>query len=502
MYSLRGLQTARGLILTSTNVGDLRYGVNLPVAGFLRLLGFNMAGLHAWALLCSLGEIALVFVVAMRLWGLPAAALAASLLATAPLHVHVGGRALADAPLAFFMTLAFVSFFFAERRAGRWLYALAGASVGFSWWIKPHAIIFGLVLIAYAALQRRWAPVWWLVFASATMAILLEWSLLGALFGDPFVALHALTSGISENFVKQDAPWGDHAAFFYFRQMFLDGRDMALMPLFALPGLWMVLLRPHSRGLLKSGYVVLWGVGMLAVFSFLPYSFSPLKLIPKQENYALMFFAPVALLGGYGMSQIRPAAIRYLLLLASGVTGAALASLPQHQVRIGQATLEFTIAYALSHPQIVVYLPSQALNVVRVRSLMAAQHGMPSNVRPLQELVDGNAGPASAPVVAFMHPRWPEMVRSRSIHSPEQRLACLAPIGTLAVTSPDMGQRILDGLVALRSVLRPVLHDVLGRQLGFAVYARNWPDLAVYGCGVDAADFRPLQGPDGTWTGR
>ena len=42
--------------------------------------------------------------------------------------------------------------------------------------------------------------------------------------------------------------------------------------------------------------------------------FSPFKLIPKQENYALIFLAPLALLGGFALSQITWAIARLALL--------------------------------------------------------------------------------------------------------------------------------------------------------------------------------------------
>lgn len=486
VYSLRGLETARGLIIPSTDVGDLRYGVNLPIAGFLHLFGFNMVGLHAWAMLCSLGEIGLVFVLANRLWGLPPAIFSAVLLAVAPMHVHAAGRALADAPLAFFITLAFFSFFIAERQGARWLYALAGAAIGFSWWIKPPVIVFGFIFLVYAILRRRWNTAWILVAVSAAVMILLEWGLFNLLFGDPWFAIHVVVDKLQTNFIRQDAPWGDHAAFFYFKNMFLDGRDMAAMPLFALFGLLALAARPAGRKLTESGYVVLWGVGLIAIFSFLPYSFSPFKLIPKQSNYALMFFAPVALLAGFGMSLVRPAVLRYLSLLLCCVVGLGLATLPQYEVRLRHAALEMVVDYALSHPGITVFAPQHVLKLMRVKALLAgSQPLLPVNVRPLKEYLDP-AGPTTpVPAVAFLHPRWPELVKTVPRETVSAASDCTRRIGSVSITVPGFGQLVVDALLQLREKLP----ERLGRQLNFVVQMHDWPNLEIDGCGVSSSDF-------------
>lgn len=484
-YSVRALEAARGEIIYTTYVGSLRYGVNLPMAGFVRLFGANEVGLHAWPLLCSLGEVLLVFLLADRLWGRRAAVLAGLLLATAPLHIHAGGRALADAPLAFFVTLAMTAFVLAERNGNRLLYLLAGAAIGFSWWIKPHTIVFGAVLLVYAAIGMRWNRAWHWVIAAFIATIALEWLLFAHWFGDPFHGLRSMMGGIDKDFVKQDAPWGDHAAFFYFRQMFLDGRDFFLVPVFALLGLVLVLLRGPERGLQAGGYVVLWAVGLIALFSFTPYSFSPFKLIPKQENYALIFLAPLALLGGYALASVPIALARGALLGLALVGGAALASLPQQQLSIRQATLAEATRLAHAHSG-ASYLPQHALNLIKVRSLMGAGEPAPARFKPVQDLLDQrtsstpSGGASSGPQLAFAHPRWPEFIKLSPAEQARPLLTCAAlerrPI-PIEVSVP--GVQVLDGLLWLRERLP----DIAARQLGFATDMRRWAPMDVQACG-------------------
>lgn len=487
-YSVRALEAARGEYLYTTYVGSLRYGVNLPMAGFVRLFGANDVGLHAWPMLCSLGEVLLVFLLADRVWGRRTAVLAGLLLATAPLHIHAGGRALADAPLAFFVTLAMTAFVLAERNGSRLLYLLAGAAIGFSWWIKPHTIVFGAVLLVYAAITMRWNRAWHWVIAAFLATIAIEWLLFAHWFGDPFHGLRSMMGGIDKDFVKQDAPWGDHAPFFYFRQMFLDGRDFFLVPVFALAGLVLVLLRSPARGLQSGGYVALWAVGLVALFSFTPYSFSPFKLIPKQENYALIFLAPLALLGGYALASVSLVLARGALLGLGLLGGAALASLPQQQLSIRQATL--AEATRLAYANIgVSYLPLHALNLIKVRALMGYGAPAPERFKPVQDLLDRRAAPSPVaamppgPQLAFAHPRWPEFIKLSAAEQARPLLDCPAPQRRpLPIDVVVPGVQVLDGLLWLRERLPAVA----ARQLGFAADMRRWAPLDVQGCGVAA----------------
>ena len=481
VYVLRGLETASGLWRPTQNVGQLRYGVNLPIAAFVAAFGVNLVSVHAWSMLCSLSEIALVFLLGLRMWGLRAAGLAALVMAVTPLHVHAGGRALADAPLAMFITLAFVAFYFAER--GRvLLYGVAGLAIGFAWWIKPPAIIFAAAFLLYAALTRRWRLRWGWVALGAAAAIALEWAMFGIKFGDPLYAVHASLNAISTEFVQTDAPWGVHAAFYYFRQMFLDGRDMALAPAFALLAVIALVRGKSARNLAGAGYVLLWCLSLLALFSFAPYSFSPFKLIPKQSNYALMFFAPIALLAGFGLSLLRVTVLRWVAVVAVTVLGITLAALPQYQARIRQASLRPAMIYALTHQDLLVYLPNLAVNLMRAERLLQGETDLPLNVRVLSDVLAPNASPGSlaTPLVLFRHPLWPEYANGADARLLQQRLPCLHRVERLSVHADAPGRYVVNTLVELRAILP----SMLARQLGFTDEFINVSPVEVYRCGA------------------
>jgi 4-amino-4-deoxy-L-arabinose transferase-like glycosyltransferase len=478
VYTIRGLETWRGLWLPSDYAGDLRYGVNLPIAGFVSLFGPGLAGIHTWALLCSLGEIAVIFLVALRLWGRSAAVLAALAIAVTPLHIHAGGRALADAPLAFFISLSFASFLFAERTGRAWLYGLTGLAIGFTWWIKPHAIVFAGAFGIYVLLARKWRWQWLLIMAGCASAIGMEFALFAAKFGDPFYALKSMVHGIDRNFVRQDAPWGDHAAFYYFRQMFLDGRDMGMVPLLSAAAAVAIVARRHERSLTAGRYALFWGLALLCIFSFMPYTLSPFKLIPKQDNYALMFFGPVGLLAGYGLTLIRPLPVRGIAIAAAIVTSVTLAALPQHQVHTKLALLDVPTSYVRAHPEMTVYVPEHAINLMRVSQLQVGQSESSPNAHRLGEVLTAGAAPVrpAGDAIVFLHPAWPEVVKSGSLDAAVRAFGCLEPIEDMPVRVSGFGVRVVAAIDALRARLP----GLIARHLAFTDRLHEPPPVRVF----------------------
>ncbi|HEX4889305.1 MAG TPA: phospholipid carrier-dependent glycosyltransferase, partial [Alphaproteobacteria bacterium] len=114
-YTASAARILAGDWSVSSYNGATRYGVNLPVAGFMWLFGANEHSANAWALVTSLIEIIIVMHLGMAIWDKRAGLFASLLLAFLPLHVHYAGRAMADPPLALFISLGFYLFYWAER---------------------------------------------------------------------------------------------------------------------------------------------------------------------------------------------------------------------------------------------------------------------------------------------------------------------------------------------------------------------------------------------------
>ena len=72
--------------------GALRYGFNIPAGLAMLVFGPGLGAAIAWPLLCSLIEIAAIYLFTSAIAGRTAAAMAGLLLAATPLHVSVATR--------------------------------------------------------------------------------------------------------------------------------------------------------------------------------------------------------------------------------------------------------------------------------------------------------------------------------------------------------------------------------------------------------------------------
>ena len=471
MYAHRATEIALGIWRWSDYFGELRYGINLPISFFVSIFGANLVGFVAWSFICSLAEIALVFVIAHYIWGLKAAVLAGFLIALTPIHINLGSSALGDAPLAFLFTLALVSFFFAERSSAKWLYFVTGVAVGFSWWIKPIAAVpFALTFAVYAVIWRLWRREWILAILGGGLTVCLELVMLWSQFGDPFHSIKANFSGVSHYFIQSNAPWGSHSPWFYFRQMFLDGRTMWIVPHFALVGLLFFAWDKRHAGNGNAGngseFVVFWAITLVSLFSFFVYSVNPVKFIPKQTNYALIFFAPVALLGGYALSRMNQ--IWLLGLICAFILGTLpLSALLQYGDRLNFSVIEKAQSFAKEHPEALVFTSHQAIGSASLTDLAVGQPGISENLRSIDLLSSGQSsanGDSNRLRFAIVDPLSPEFTQENQAKLIAKTLAkCWQRITSFRPIASGFGEPV----VALMSQLRPLLPRLVDRHLSF-----------------------------------
>jgi hypothetical protein len=470
-YATRGAEIASGIWRPSQAVGELRYGINIPISVFVRVFGTSDITFSAWSLVCSLAEIGLVFVVAREVWGVKAAVLSGVVMALAPIHIILGSSPLADAPLAFLFSLALTSFFFAERSGKRWLYVITGVAAGLSWSVKPHAAApFFMVFAVYAVVWRAWRREWLLVIVAGACVVALELAMFSAKFGDPLYAIKAMRSGLSSNYIdtKAEPLWGSSSLFFYFRQMFLDGRDMWIAPYLAAVGLLLLArtrLRDHKIDF-GSGYISFWALSLLGIFSFFIYSVNPLRFIPKQDNYALIFFAPVALLAGYALSRMSGTLLAVTICVFA-VGAMSLSALEAYAVSLHYSALKKAVSFAEEHPDARVFASHQAIGVAKLANLAAGRDGAPENLVPIGVISapqDERPPPMSPSRYAIADPSTPELVKPEQAGQIGKVLAqCWQPVGTLTPEADGVGRHV----VRFLSWLRPRLPTSVDRYLSF-----------------------------------
>lgn len=451
----------------SDYIGSLRYGVNIPMAAFMQLFGVSELAAGLWGLCTSVGEVALVFVAARLFWGRPASWLAALCLALMPLHVHFAGRLMADAPLAFFLTLLFVSTWMAEQRGQRVAYLAAGLALGSLYWLKDAVFFLSLPMLGlYVLLFRRWHWRWLWMALGALLVVLASCTLMWKVHGDFF---HLYTVG--QRSLGRLGPGSSTAPGYYLGYLLLDIRHTFLLFFLALGGV-LLMLRDAAgrRGLLArpEGFVLLWAGGFLVALSLL-------KL--RQVNYMLIFAAPLALLAGYFLAQLRPVAQRALLsLLLLG--GLVLSAFEQQAVQAFVANSRATVTFAQAHPQALVFASTGATRADTYDRLLASQ---PLPAPPLQSLTRLNEvlagdiapqwpGPGSAisEAYAVMDPQtmgWGH--RENSNWEPRLASTCLSRAAGVDFTPAPMGsgRHVVDATLALARGLPEALSRPITAKL-------------------------------------
>jgi hypothetical protein len=384
VYYDRAAEISSGLWSSSDYVGAIRYGVNIPVAAVLALLGPGVFVATLFPLLCSLAEIGVVALVARPALGDRTALLAALLMAFAPIHIDRATYVHADSILALAITLTFALFWRGERSGRLWPYLAAGLSAGYAYWVKEVCIVFLAALVLYAIVMRQWSWSWLYVAVGALAMFLLNSVLMWAVAGDPLHVLSVVREQVQFAYFGQQKP--DSPAF-YFRYLLFDVRHTWLIAYLAIVGGAYLAVRRRALGAEErqfGDYVALWLVGMLSVFSLLPISVDPLRLIAKQSNYLSMFVAPLALLGAIGLASMG----RWLRWGASAAFvfgGFVLGALGQQDLRAFVANSQAAEDFAATRPAGTVYGTGWNANVSRFHAVLRSS-AAEARVRAMREL--------------------------------------------------------------------------------------------------------------------
>jgi hypothetical protein len=272
-----------------------------------------------------------------------------------------------------------------ERSGAKLSYVVAGAAAGFAWWIKPNAAVpFALVFVGYALWRRTWRREWNLVVAAAMLVAGAELLMYWVVFNDPLFGLSVLLKTFRKTYVVSDLTWQSNSPWFYFRQFFIDGREAWLLPYFALSGMWLLARSaPATMCPTWNQYMLFWLVALIGVFSFMIISVSPLKFIPKQENYASMFLAPMAIVAGCGLAHLRQAALAFCLVIFAG-GACVLAGIESQRIALHYSTLAKTVEFSRRHPDAEIWVSSQATSSGYLANLMTRIAARPGNLSMIQ----------------------------------------------------------------------------------------------------------------------
>lgn len=349
-YFARAVELARGEWTSANYNGALRYGFNLPAAGFIALFGESLFVANLWPLVCSLIEICAVYIFAAEVMNRRAGVFAALLLATAPLHIAVATRIHADPVVSMFITLGFVLLYFGALRHRPMLLFAAGLSIGGIFWAKELAAVTWFAFLPMLWFFRdQWRNCLY-VIAGAVLMMLLHGLLMLIIAGDPLHLVKVVSGAVKHNFI--DGNQGEDSPIYYLRYLFMDLRHTGALGVFAVASVLALPRVMKQSTQLSTGYlyVLIWWIGLLLVLSVFPVSLSPLRFPMKQSNYISLFLAPTALLAGMAIAAL-PRSFGHLTMALCVVLGILLGILEQADYRVFTANSKALAAFSAEHPR-------------------------------------------------------------------------------------------------------------------------------------------------------
>ena len=453
----------------SDYIGSIRYGVNIPIAVFLKFFGVSEFAANFWSLLTSLAEVILVCLAAKHMWGVKPALVAGLLLAALPLHVHYAGRLMADAPLAFFVSLCFIAVWMAEKKNSAALYLLAGISVGSIFWVKDAVFYLTIALLgAYLLLAHRWHIRWFWMALGALIVVLLNCLLMWIIYDNPFhllsVSFNSFGRANSLSVAEKKPPE------FYFLYLLIDIKHTFLLFYLALGGVFLALRENKFSQVMKrsEGFIFLWAFGFIVLLSMLSL---------KQVNYMLIFVAPLILFSAYFISSLnRKFQVALIGLVIVG--GVVLAAFEQQAVQSFTANSRASVAFAELHPDAVVFAGTGAVRAEIYQKALGQLHVQRPSMMSLSDLdalLESKVSPTNPPskevtnvkqAFAIMDPQtadWGAPEDSR--WSKRQSSPCLVRGAELVPAAMGYGRYIVDALVATFAALPEPLATKISTKL-------------------------------------
>lgn len=448
VYLTQAQRLLHGDIGHATYIGAVRYGINGFQALSIRLFGGGVAGAGGLFFLCSLGNALLAYWFAYRLWGCRAAICTGLALAVLPLDTALATSLNPDPYLSLFIASSIVVFFFAERHDSASLYFLAGLLAGWVFWIKEEVIVFGLVFVFFAAFERRWRIRWlWFLLGGVLCCVadlVFFWVAYGDLFYHYSVVHRAVEDQLTTQTLGETSPWA------YLGFLFVKIYHTGLLGWLALAGGVLALRRPSEP---EIRFVLIWGIGLLLIFSVFPVSLLPPEFIRKTATYMAIFVTPLALLAGWFLAQQARGVALFLggIMVASGIV---LSGLEQQVVRVVAVNGQAAAVFAEAHPGTPVFGPLTAQRQSMVQRLFRGSLDTSGDIRPWADLSslspgEGSAGDAAAYVIDDPQMRiWPDATKEAPLS--ERLRECLVSLGPLDRRDLGLGRSVV---AELRDVL-------------------------------------------------
>jgi hypothetical protein len=257
-------------------------------------------------------------------------------------------------------------------------------------------------------------------------------------------ALHILKvlSSVATNYYSNGGETVISYPGYYFKYLFLNIQHTGLLGILALGGVAFWLIRCRNLGVadIGVGYVVVWGLGLLFLFSFFIISLSPVIFIAKQTNYMMIFVAPLSMLGGYLIAQMRQT-YGYTVLGIAAIIGIVLGAMEQASTQTFTANSRAAIIFAGEHQGIPVYGSENSERISSYDALFSA-----NKIAHIHSLAGLNSTDLALPGDGIAYAIWDRQTEDwlfSPIHNQKDIPVCWLPAGVLKPAEIGLSSFIL-----------------------------------------------------------
>ncbi|MEW6609506.1 MAG: glycosyltransferase family 39 protein [bacterium] len=191
-YITQAYKYSIGDFVPGDNLWALRIGLVIPTSFFFFLFGVNEFSSILFSLLCSIGNIILIYHLGKLLFDEKVGLIGAFLLSFYPLDVIYSTHLFPDIVLCFFTGLTIYLFLKGEDNEKKIWYLLSGISLGISYLIKESTVVICLFFIFYILYKRKIKINYFLVPLGFLLIVGLELTLYYFQIGDYFYRHHKI----------------------------------------------------------------------------------------------------------------------------------------------------------------------------------------------------------------------------------------------------------------------------------------------------------------------
>ena len=357
-YIIEAHRIFSGIYEVPTYIANLRIGTILPIALTFKLFGMNSYTIFMWPLIASLSNIVVIYMITFQLFDRRTALFAALCGIFFPLDIHMGGRAMTETSLALMLSLSVLFYLLAFKGETQhkkvMFYLLSGFFVGLGALNKHPAIMILFFFTVHSILNKSSALNFLYILLGGFVVFVFENIYLYFISGDPLFLYHMFSEVIGIN-RQAKLIHGNQPLMYYPYYMLISLQHVGLYFYLALSGLLYFFLKKKKdkRDVTGTKFLLIWGLSLVGIMTFIPISISPLIFIPKQTNYMMMFCVPFIIFSGYSLSLIRRKQLMYASVVILCSTSILCAYFQENTIRSHSYNTQAAFEHIAKHPEAV-----------------------------------------------------------------------------------------------------------------------------------------------------